>query len=142
MEPDRVLDINAIARRIGDAPIVRQLARFTGVGVIGTIVHYAVLIGAVELFGVHPVPGTILGFLCAALISYILNRRYTFEATHSFGHGLLRYYLALGVGLLINAGTVGLLTHWRVPYVAAQAVATALAFIWNFIAARFVVFRR
>ncbi|MET0183416.1 MAG: GtrA family protein [Caulobacterales bacterium] len=136
-----MIETPASIRKLANAPLARQLARFTGVGVVGTIVHYGVLIAAVELLHLDPVIGTILGFLCAAFVSYVLNRRYTFTTTHTFRQGLLRYYGALAVGLVINAGTVWLLTHWGTPYILAQAVATGLAFIWNFIAARFVVFQ-
>lgn len=119
----------------------RQLARFLAVGVVGTIVHYSVLIALVELLHVSPVVGTFCGFIVAAFVNYSLNRKFTFENRPSFGAGLVKNYAVLIVGLGINVGTVALLTHWNVPYVPAQIVATVLAFIWNYIGSRFVVFQ-
>ena len=122
-------------------PFVREVLRFTAVGVIGTGVHYGVLIGLVEVAHASPVLGTFVGFLVAAFVSYTLNRRYTFAIKPAFSAGLVRNYLALAVGLGINVGTVALLTHLGLVYILAQIVATVIAFIWNYLASRFVVFR-
>lgn len=123
------------------APIRRQIMRFAAVGIVGTIIHYGVLIAVVEFGHASPVFGTFCGFMVAALVSYSLNRRFTFDERPTFGAGLLRNYLALAVGLAINMGAVALLTHFHAPYVAAQGVATILAFIWNYFASRFIVFK-
>ena len=123
------------------SPFRRQVMRFAAVGVVGTIIHYGVLIAVVEFGRASPVFGTFCGFMVAALVSYSLNRRYTFEERPTFGAGLVRNYLALAVGLAINVGAVALLTRFHAPYVAAQAVATILAFIWNYFASRFIVFK-
>ena len=45
------------------------------------------------------------------------------------------------MGLVINAGLMALLTVWGVNYLLAQVVASGAALIWNFFAARFLVFR-
>jgi|GEM_PF-300616 len=118
-----------------------QVLRFAAVGVVGTAIHYSVLIAMVELAGTGPVVGTFAGFMVAAFFAYLLNSRYTFRAQLDLRKGLLKNYSSLAVGLAINMGTVALLTWFDVPYIAAQAVATVLAFIWNFLASKFFVFR-
>jgi putative flippase GtrA len=45
------------------------------------------------------------------------------------------------MGLVINAGLMALLTGWSVNYLFAQIVASCAALVWNFLAARFLVFR-
>jgi putative flippase GtrA len=100
-----------------------------------------VLVALVEVWALNPVWATTIGFLAAVLLSYLLNRRYTFDARPSFHSGLLKYYAAVSVGLVLNAGTMALLTRWGIYYLLAQLIASGVALVWNFCAARFVVFR-
>ena len=119
----------------------RQFSRFLAVGVATTIVHYGVLIALVETWDVHPVLGTSAGFVAAVFLSYLLNREYTFDARPTFGPGLLKYYASVSMGLVINAGLMAVFTAWGANYLFAQIVASGVALVWNFIAARFLVFR-
>ena len=119
----------------------RQFSRFMAVGVATTAVHYGVLIALVETWDVHPVLGTTAGFIAAVFLSYLLNRRYTFDTRPTFGQGLLKYYASVSMGLVINAGLMALLTGWGVNYLLAQVIASGAALVWNFLAARFLVFR-
>lgn len=119
----------------------RQFSRFLAVGVATTIVHYGVLIALVEAWDVHPVLGTTAGFIAAVFLSYLLNRQYTFDTRPTFGSGLLKYYASVSMGLVINAGLMALLTGWGANYIFAQIIASGAALVWNFIAARFLVFR-
>ena len=128
-------------RSAGLATAREQVLRFAAVGVVGTAIHYGVLIAMVELVGTGPVVGTCAGFMVAAFFAFLLNSRYTFKAKIDLRAGLLKNYSSLAVGLGINMGTVALLTWLKVPYIAAQAAATVLAFIWNFLASKFFVFR-
>lgn len=118
-----------------------QILRFAAVGVVGTAIHYAVLIAAVELAGASPVTGTFFGFITAAFVSYFLNAAFTFGQRPNLKSGLFKNYISLAFGLAINVGTVAALTHWEVPYIPSQIAATVLAFIWNFLASKFIVFR-
>ena len=132
----------SLLARIGLDALARQFSRFLAVGMVTTAVHYGVLIALVETWNVHPAWGTTAGFLVAALLSYLLNRYFTFDQHPTFGLGLLKYYAALSIGLVLNAGVVAGLTQWGAHYLPAQVVASGVALIWNFLAARFVVFRR
>ena len=133
--------LSSLPKRIDLAALARQFSSFLAVGVATTAVHYAVLIGLVEAWALNPVWATTLGFLTAVLLSYLLNRRYTFDQRPAFHAGLLKYCAATSVGLLLNAGTMALLTSWGLYYVLAQVIASGVALVWNFSAARFVVFR-
>ena len=79
-------------------------------GVATTAVHYGVLVALVEAWAVNPVAATTAGFLAAVLLSYLLNRRYTFDELPAFHAGLVKYCAAVSIGLVLNAGTVALLT--------------------------------
>jgi putative flippase GtrA len=120
----------------------RQFSSFLAVGVATTAVHYGVLILLVETLDANPVVATTAGFVTAAFLSYLLNRRYTFDELPAFHSGLLKYYAALSIGLVLNAGVMALLTDWGAYYLLAQVIASGVALVWNFLAARFVVFHR
>jgi putative flippase GtrA len=128
-------------RRIGLTALARQFSSFLVIGVATTAVHYGVLIALVEAWGLNPVGATSAGFLAAVLLSYLLNRRFTFDERPGFSAGLLKYLATASVGLVLNAGTMALLVRWGLHYVLAQSIASGVALIWNFFAARFVVFR-
>jgi putative flippase GtrA len=132
---------SSFVARFGLGVLARQFSRFLAVGVATTAVHYGVLIVLVEVWAIHPVLATIAGFVTAVLLSYVLNRRYTFDQEPPFGAGLLKYYAVVSVGLALNAGTMAVLTRWGVYYLLAQVVASGVALVWNFLAARLVVFR-
>jgi putative flippase GtrA len=134
--------LSAFADRVGLHALARQFSRFLAVGVATTAVHYGVLIALVETWNTNPVVATTAGFMTAVLLSYLLNRRYTFEERPAFHAGLLKYYAAVSVGLVLNAGTMAVLTDWGIYYLLAQVIASGVALIWNFLAARYLVFRR
>jgi putative flippase GtrA len=129
------------AARGHQSTITRQFSSFVIVGVITTAVHYGVLIALVEAFNARPVLATGAGFLAAVLVSYPLNRSYTFHDPR-FGPGLLKYVAAVSLGLLINVGCMAALTKLGAHYLVAQVVASGLALAWNFAAARFVLLRK
>jgi putative flippase GtrA len=134
-------DRPSLVRRVGLEAVARQFSRFLAVGVAATAVHYGVLIALVEAWGTDPVLATTAGFVAAVLLSYVLNRRYTFDREPAFGSGLLKYYGAVSMGLVLNAGVMAVLTRWGAHYLLAQVAASAVALVWNFLAARLIVFR-
>jgi putative flippase GtrA len=143
-ETIKKMDVRQTASRFQAGQIGRTLRQFSSffvVGVATTAVHYGVLVMLVETWSVYPVWATTAGFLVAALFSYLLNRHYTFEERPAFHTGLLKYYAAMSVGLALNSGTMALLTWWGLFYIYAQLIASGVALIWNFFAARSIVFR-
>ncbi|WP_374569628.1 GtrA family protein [Phenylobacterium sp.] len=130
---------------LADNPRLRRLAheflRFASVGVVATVVHYSILISLVELAHAPLVAATSAGFAVAAAVSYTLNRRYTFSHQPHFGAGLFKFIAVGLVGLGLNALIVGGLARAGLPYLLAQVIATGTVLMWNFTAARYVVFR-
>jgi putative flippase GtrA len=121
--------------------VVRDFLRFTAVGVVATAVHYALLIGLTELAGVHPVIGTACGALIGGVVSYTLNRIYTFTARPAYMRGLVKFIVVISVGAGLNAAIVAFFMWLGLYYIFAQFIATAIVLIWNFAVSRVVVFR-
>lgn len=121
--------------------VVRDFLRFAAVGAVATAAHYAVLMSLVSFAKVSPVPATVCGFCVGALVSYTLNRIYTFQTRPAFGRGLAKFLIVVGIGAVLNAAIVAFFIHRGLYYMVAQLIATGVVLIWNFAGARLVVFR-
>lgn len=121
-----------------------SIVKYALVGLLGTAIHWGLLIALVEWAGVHPVAGSALGFLAVLMISYILNSKWTFRRT---GEGMdmkqfIRYTIVSSSGLLINTivmyASVELLS---LPYWLGQAFVTIVVPLHNYAINRLWTFR-
>lgn len=122
-------------------PFLAQIARFAMVGIAATASHYIVLIALVELANVGPVLATTIGYAIGTSVSYVLNRRFTFKSDAPVASSFLKFATLYAIGAVLNGAILGYLVAQGVWYVAAQVIATGVTLVWNFIGARFVVFR-
>jgi len=135
MLSDRLRDIAA-------RPGARQFLLFAAVGAAATLVQYSVLVALVELVRVKPVPAAVLAYMCGALVSYLLNSRFTFgETKTAFGKGLIKFLIVNVIGLGLNTLIFTILVKAQIQYILAQMAATGLVLIWNYAGARLFVFR-
>lgn len=119
----------------------RQLMAYVLAGGITAVAHYGVLVGLVELAHVDPVPATLAGFVVGAVVSYLLNRWLTFEATHSHAQASWRFGLIAAGGFALT----GVLMHLFVaraglPYLPMQFVTTAIVMVFSFLGHKFFSF--
>lgn len=119
-----------------------QFARFSGVGVMGAVAHYSVLIGAVEVAGLSPVAGAMMGAVAGATVIYVLTRLYVFRTRRSHLSAIARFLATAAGSAALNGGLMALLvTVLALPYLPAQLAVTALLSIGNFLASRHWTFR-
>lgn len=121
-----------------------QLLRFAVTGVIGLVADVTVLYGALAL-GCDHYTGRLLSFLAAVIVTWRINRRYTFTPSGSQWSEWWRYVGAMSGGALLNLGAY-LLTLWLLPpspWLPALGVSLgALAgMTLNFLSAKFFVFK-
>ena len=119
----------------------RQLMAYVLAGGLTAVAHYGVLIGLVELAQVDPVPATLAGFVVGAVVSYVLNRWMTFEATRSHAQAGWRFGL-IAVG---GFGLTWMLMHLFVtrlglPYLPMQFVTTGFVMVFSFLGHKFFSF--
>lgn len=128
-----------------------QLLRFAVTGVLGLVTDVAVLYGALAL-GSGPYAGRVLSFLAAVLVTWRLNRRYTFApATRSrpppasLWTEWWRYLGAMTGGALVNLATYTLVLALLAPAPWLPALGVALGSLagmaLNFVTAKFFVFK-
>ena len=130
-----------LVRRFAATDLARQIVRFVAVGAVATVVHYSILIALVELAGVAPVVSTTVGYAGGTVVSYILNRRYTFKSNASHLASFPKFVALNVVGMLLNSAIFAALMGLGIWYLLAQMIATGLVLIWNFLGARFFAFR-
>ena len=128
----------------GELVLQQHIRRFLLVGSVGFVVDLAVMAVLFHGFSVDPLISRLAAFVCAVLITYVLNSRYTYEIRArdaNFG----RYLAVQIIGAAINLGVfawlvVGGLLEDR-PMVALVCGAM-LATFSNFALARRFVFLR
>lgn len=125
--------------------LLGQVWRFGLVGIVG----YVVNAGLVEslVLSVGPIRAQMLAFPAAVSVTWWLNRRYTFGASHhSLHHEWLRYVLANLLGWCANNGAY-LWMIFSVPLAyrhpaLAVAVGSLAGMVLNFSASRLIVFNK
>ena len=127
--------------RVSAAPIL-QLARFSAVSLFCFVLGLAVLTGLHELAGVHYLVSYVASFVVTSSLGYLLNGRYTFDATSGNDFGLLRY---MGVNvclLLVNGAALRFLVEQlHVWYLTATLLLAALNTPVSYLAHRLVSYR-
>ncbi len=114
---------------------MRAFGRYLLVGLLGTAVHYALLIALVELAGAAAAPSAAFGAACGALAAYAGNRRYTFAGGAAHGQALPRFLAVAAFGAAANGAIVWAgMQILDMHYLAAQVVATSIVVWCGFVA--------
>ena len=115
----------------------RRIIKFMTVGASGAIVKLSLLLGIVELTGLHYLAAYPLAFFAATANNYFWNSHWTFKEKHSDIKGYFKY---CGVSLFtlgINELTLFVLsTLIGIWYIYAAIVGIGIAFIFNFTLSR------
>jgi putative flippase GtrA len=115
--------------------MLRQLASYGGAGLLAAIAHYSVLVGLVEALKADPVIASLTGFVAGGVVSYIVNRSHTFEATRSHAQAGWRFALVAFGGFLITGALMhGFVKLAGLPYLPAQIVTTLIVMVFTFTA--------
>jgi putative flippase GtrA len=122
----------------GSVPqLFRQFSSFVAVGFIATGVHYALLIGLVEIAGISAVAAALIGYGAGGTVSYGLSRRHVFRSDLPHQAAASRFMLVAAVGFGLTFLFMSLLVNWAgIPYLAAQVATTGIVMFWSFVAHR------
>lgn len=120
----------------------KQFFRYLLVGAFNTVFGYAIIFGAMYLLGWSPVASNAVGYLIALLISFALNRSFTFKSTGKKFSELLRFIgvfvVAYGVNLAVLCVLLKFsLIHEAISQILAGFVYVVLSYVMN----KFLVFR-
>ncbi len=116
--------------------------RFALVGLVNTGVGYGVILLLHYGLGVDPVLANAGGYLAGMLLSYTLNRRYTFASRRPHGQALPRFGMAAAGCFALNLLVLQIgLAALALPVALAQALAVGSYTVAFYFANRFLVFR-
>jgi putative flippase GtrA len=117
------------------------LVRYLLVGTLNTSVGYALILGLQFGLAVNPFLANGIGYAVGLAISYVLNRRFTFQSRRSHRSGLPAYLAAAAISYGVNALVLasGLAAGLASPL--AQALAVVAYTVSFYLLARFSVFR-
>jgi putative flippase GtrA len=114
-------------------PLLRQFFSFAAVGAIGTLFHYAVLVGSVSGLRFDPVVGSMFGFVVGAGVNYVGNYYVTFKSKKSHLTSSIKFLLIALVGFCINWMFMCVLPLlFGFYYLYNQCIATLIVLFWNF----------
>jgi dolichol-phosphate mannosyltransferase len=114
-----------------------QLVRFSIVGGSGYVVNLSVYVVLVTVLGVHYLPAAVLAFCVAVTNNFLLNRHWTFKASHGRATFQAPRFLVVSlIALVFNLVVLELLVgvagvHEVVGQATAILAATPLNFIGN-----------
>jgi putative flippase GtrA len=117
--------------------------RSTLTSLFTTALDFAVLMGAVEIFGVNYVLATWFGTIVGSLSNFTINRYWAFKGSAvSLSSQLVRFVLVQAGASALHTGGVWVLTHFGgLPYqVSKLIISVVVVLVWNYPMNRGLVF--
>jgi putative flippase GtrA len=123
--------------------IFLQVPRALAVSVLALVVDFLVLEVCVRLLDTAAVPAAIVGYLVGGVVQYVLCSLWVFSTSQqSHLAGFVSFTLLSLVGLGITWIVVAVVHDWAgLPVEIAKGGAVGLAFTWNFLSRKYLLFR-
>lgn len=116
--------------------------RFGLIGLVNTVVGFAVIVALMAGAGWTPLAANVGGYGVGLTVSYLLNRRFLLPQRPARRGSLPRFVLAFLLAYGVNLGVLWVGLHVvAAPAIPAQAVAVASYAVVFFLLCRFHVFR-
>ncbi|MDZ5696474.1 GtrA family protein [Chelativorans sp. M5D2P16] len=113
-------------------------ARFAVVGAVTTTLDVVLFTGLV-MMSLAAAPANLLSYSTGIVVSYQLNRTWTFRAGRSYAQAV-KFGVSTLTGLLLSTLLVAFLAT-LIPAPAAKLVSVPVIFVWNYLMARLWVFQ-
>jgi putative flippase GtrA len=118
-----------------------RLLKFGIVGLLGMVVDFGVTWLFKEKVRINRFAANALGFSCAVVCNFALNRAWTFGSHANVEGQLFRFVMVSLTGLLLNTGIVYFFNRRGFNFYLSKAMAIVLVFIWNYAANSYFTFR-
>jgi len=87
------------------------------------------------------VTGALAGFVAGGIVSYLLNRRFTFRSDRAHGAAVPRFIFITAIAFGLTGVLMWILSeHFGIYYMFAQLITTGIVLIWTFLGNRFWTF--
>jgi putative flippase GtrA len=117
--------------------------RFAVVGLITTTLDFLLFWVLTGVADIKAASANIVSYSCGISISFTLNRLWTFAGDRGgslLRHEALKFFTTHVAGLTISTVLVSLLVL-MLPAIAAKTISVPVVFVWNYLLARFWVFK-
>lgn len=125
-----------------------KLMKFIGVGVVNTLVGMAIMFGLYNLAGCSYWVSSATNYILTSILSYLLNKTFTFGNKDSVSSTALRFAVNIAVCYLLAYGIAKPLTSWLLSGASvtlrdncSMFVGMVLFTALNYIGQRFFAFR-
>lgn len=123
-------------------PIPGSAVRYALVGLVNTMVGLGVIYFAMYFLEFSDVRANALGYLVGVIVSFLLNRQWTFRDTGPIGPALARFLAVLLVAYCANLGSVlALVELAAVNRYLAQAAGVLPYVVVGYLGSRYFAFR-
>lgn len=121
--------------------LLKYFLRFATVGVVNTLVGYAVIFLCMYGFDLSAIASNIIGYGVGLTTSFTLNRAYTFRSTAALGPQVFRFLVFFSLAYLVNLGVlIALIRYLSLGNGVAQVLAGAAYSIVFFLLSNYFVF--
>jgi putative flippase GtrA len=76
--------------------------KYLMVGAVNTVAGFAIIVFCLEILHFQPVAANAIGFAAGLVISFLLNRSFSFRSSVPIGSGLTRFAAVAAAGYLVN----------------------------------------
>lgn len=119
----------------GRARLLEKLVKYSTVGAVGSVAHYALLIALVQGFAANVLLATSVGALAGALVNYFMNYTWTFASAKRHSETMTKFFVIATVGFVLNGLLMmALAGHLHLHYLLAQVLTTGVVLLWGFLA--------
>lgn len=126
---------------------VPRLAKYFGVGIIATAVDWTLFYVLIRYLQLFYVLALVASYSTSTVLSFFMNRRYTFRNTYDQVHFQLASFTAVAVlGLGLNEVLVYGMAYYvfgsaGAGLMASRFIATLVVFAWNFMLNKSITFK-
>jgi len=116
-----------------------QFITYNIVGIANTVVGFSIIF-LLMFVGVGATLSNAVGYAIGSVLSYYLNKKYTFRSTTDSKMQAVKFFMVLGVSYILNFITLQWLLGLLNPYIA-QLFSAIVYTLSSFLLAKFIVFR-
>lgn len=117
---------------------ILEFLTYNLVGIVNTFVGFSIIF-TLMFMGMSAVDSNIIGYAIGAIVSYKLNKKYTFKDTSNSKTQIIKFFSVLLVAYALNFLTLQILLETLNPYLA-QLISAVVYTLSSFILAKFIVF--
>jgi putative flippase GtrA len=115
--------------------LLLQFVTFFGVGVAATVADWGSFFLLTTYGGASSVSGALMSYCLGGIVSYLLNRRHTFETDRSHMQAGWRFASVMAVGFTLTGLFMYVLAErMGLNEMLARVITTGIVFFWNFVA--------